>query len=336
MFLALLLTASAGSHGLVIRLSLPEPTSETVVVTLQGEETKEVEVKDNGASPDLVAGDNVWAGTTLVQSDTVQIRVRIGEKIVEGGSVSWEPDRNVCDLDLKIEGGQLTASATTPLPPTPTAPLNGAAPTGIVAPSGAPPPTLTADESSEKLPDSSLSIAAGFGFLLLAGLLYLGWSGNSPRLPSLPEPGFLDPLLPSLSILSSWEVSEKEQKLLADQLLPEMARHHRILLMAPAEYQPVAVMGGPVYRAPRAWKKALLQLAEEGGLPLVVLWVGSSVDPLQLKKALPEGVGGILLGKSVMEGVPKINCLKDEERWHFFWGDDQQKVMWSAKRPENG
>jgi hypothetical protein len=172
---------------------------------------------------------------------------------------------------------------------------------------------------------------AGGGFLLLAALLYLGWSGGGSLLSPLPEPGLLGPNTPSLSAgLSAWEVSPEDSRLFANLLVATLARQHRVLLLVPPDFSPDPVFGGPVYRAPArpaSWKKQIQGLLEEGGLPLVVLSLGG--DPAILQKNLPEGMGGVLVGSGA--GLPTVRCLRDGSRWHLQTEGGLTLVLASSK-----
>jgi hypothetical protein len=315
--------AQAAPHGMVVHLNLATPATGTVVVKLTGEnEDRSVEMRDDGVSPDVTAGDAMYSGTTLVQVDTVKVSVVIGDKTIEGGNVSWETSQSTCDLNLKLEGENLSAEAAVPSPPVPQQPSAGSAPptTPTGAPAAAAPPTsssLAPPVASDN--SGAVSMVVGAAVLLLAGLLYLGWSGSGGSLlPSLPEPGLLGPQTPSLSEgLSRWETAPEDTAALTRILLATMARHHRVLLIAPPDFQPDPVFGGPVYRAPSrpgSWKKVLNGLLEEGGLPLTVLCLGGSVGALT--KMLPDGVGGIMVGGGD-EKLPTVKCTRDGARWHL-------------------
>ena len=343
---------AAAPHGLVVHLTLSAPAA-GVVVKLEGNnEQKNVEMKDDGVSPDVTAGDSVYSGTTLVQADTVQVSLQLGDKTIAGGAVSWDPTQSTCDLNLKLEGENLTAEAAVPAPPVPQQPNDPAAeppgsmtpPVGAKAPGTAPAgpaasPGPTGEASSSAiLPVASdntatVTILAGAAALLLAGLMYLSWSGGGGSLlDPLPEPGLLGPVTPSLSQgLSAWECPQEDSVLLAKLLLATLARQHRVLLLAPPDFQPDPVFGGPVYRAPsrpNAWKKTMNGLLEEGGLPLTVLCVGSE-HLATLQRSLPEGVGGIFVGNAPAK-MPAVRCQREGERWHL--QSDAGKTMVMATK----
>lgn len=350
--------AEAGMHGLVVHLTLPAPTTVPVVVTLTGDaEPYVVEMKDDGASPDVTAGDAMYSGTTLVQVDTVAVELKLGDQVFSGGSVSWESTQSTCDLNLKVEGDKLVAVATVPAAPVPTQPVGGA--TTPLTPEGVPPSTPLQPVEGATKPDGVLSInspaantpvsppmaapstdtsgmvsiVAGLAVLLAAGLLYLSWSGGGSRMAALPEPGLLGPNTPSLSEgLSRWDASPEDTPLLAKILLATLVRHHRVLLIATPEFQVDPLFGGPVYRVaarPAAWEKAIQGLMDEGGLPLTVLYLGGA-QPEALKKVLPEGVGGIILGGDA-EKMPVVKCIRDGERWHLQIGEAMMMIGASAR-----
>ena len=281
--------AQAAPHGLVVHLTLSSPTTVPVVVLLEADNEKHsVEMKDDGASPDVTAGDAMYSGTSMVQGDKVKVTLQMGDRTIEGGEVSWLATQTTCDLNLKLEGENLSAEAAVPGPPVAQQPAAGepaTVPTGSDATASASPPLGNAPLGNAPLGNAgntvlpaiqpaadnsaAISMVAGAAFLLLAGLLYLNWSGGSgSTLPPLPEPGLLGPATPSLSEgLSRWDVAQEEASSLANILLATLARNHRVLLIAPPDFQPDRVFGGPVYRASSrggTWKKVVEGLLEEG------------------------------------------------------------------------
>jgi hypothetical protein len=181
--------------------------------------------------------------------------------------------------------------------------------------------------------DPTLYIALGVGVLLLAGIGY-AWmrtrrvEGGSAEAPAgflpLPEPGLLGDKTPSLSDgLQLWVTEGDAQGALVRPLLAHLARHHRVLFVAPSRINPPPVHGGPVYRAPGNRPGRTGQLAEalsaQGGMPLAVLIVGESEDASTLKDyadVLPSGVGGIaVVSKDVDIPIAKVHCRQDAAGW---------------------
>ena len=56
--------AVAAPHGLVVHLTVSAPVTGAVVLLDGNQEQKSVEMRDDGVSPDVTAGDQIYAGTT--------------------------------------------------------------------------------------------------------------------------------------------------------------------------------------------------------------------------------------------------------------------------------
>ncbi|MFZ5480250.1 MAG: hypothetical protein ACOZNI_26030 [Myxococcota bacterium] len=181
--------------------------------------------------------------------------------------------------------------------------------------------------------DPTLYIALGVGVLLLAGIGY-AWvrtrraEGGGVEVPAgfvpLPEPGVLGDRTPSLSDgLQLWVAEGEAQAALVRPLLAHLARHHRVLFVAPSRINPPAVHGGPVYRAPGNRPGRTGQMAEalaaQGGNPLAVLIVGESEDPSTLKDyadVLPGGVGGIaVVSKEIDIPLARVTARNEGGAW---------------------
>lgn len=112
--------ARADSRGVVVRVDLKaaaSPTGDVVAHLSAGGATKDVKVFDDGASPDVTAGDQVYSGTTWVEADTFDISLTIGDRTLPGGAVSWAATDAARDLTITVTGDSLTATAELPVQP---------------------------------------------------------------------------------------------------------------------------------------------------------------------------------------------------------------------------
>lgn len=340
---ALSVASAADQSGLVVRVDLTAAAAHEgdVVVHLKGEAgVKDIKVFDDGATPDVTAGDGVYSGTTWIDADTFDASLSVGATVLPGGPVSWDPANTARDLNMSVAGQTLTAEAAAPSSgpvvsgspgpqadagsgPTPPAPPDGVSPppSGATAPGGA--PTAAAKEGS----DPMLYIGLGVGLLLMTGLVYTTMRGRrGGELKALPEPGLLGPFTPSLTAgLSVWEVGADDASALADALLATAARHRRVIVAADATYAPAPVFGGPVYRAatttPAGIQETIEAAEDDGGPPIAVLIHGAT-DPARLKaigKILPAGVGALVVTAGAGDtAVPVVRCRRGPDGvWSF-------------------
>jgi hypothetical protein len=189
-------------------------------------------------------------------------------------------------------------------------------------------------------PDATLYVAFGLGGLLLAVIGYLWIRGRGslslpPGLTLVPEPGLFGPGTPSLSDgLSLWIAPPQDAGELARLLLGSLARHHRVLVSAPARSPLPSVRGGPVYRVTSGQKRALSEaveaLQELGPGELAVLVLGENLDGRSLQaqaESLPEGVGGVVVGmEAVSVTLPTVHCHRQGDTWRFRWGEHEGEL----------
>jgi len=184
-----------------------------VRLVAQGETAPNLlEVKDDGATPDVAAGDGVYSASAALIGDVFEVGLTVGDHDYPGGTVSWSEADAARDLTLTLSDGNLTAVAETSagaqagaaapgepsadgatpvdpgtLPavaPSPEAALSGgpvaSAPTGgpSAAPSGTPgaPISPTANMTvprSDRKDKATLFIAFGGGLILLVGIAWV-------------------------------------------------------------------------------------------------------------------------------------------------------------------
>lgn len=114
-FFLLLSAARAGaSSPVVVELrGANVGPSEPIIVRFIGDDTSvvEVEVADNGRSPDFVAEDGIWAGRGEIAGAGFQLRLVAGSRSMPATRVEWvqEGDRH---LSLVVRGNELDAYPT--------------------------------------------------------------------------------------------------------------------------------------------------------------------------------------------------------------------------------
>jgi hypothetical protein len=344
--------AHAEPHGLVIRLQVSgETISDAAFVVLtpkEGDATR-VQVKDDGAAPDVAAGDGVWAGAVWLEGDAFEVSLDVDGKQIPGGPASWAATDSARDLAVGWKSGAVTVEAgvsgsgvgNAPLPGgMGDSPPAGAAPTpGGALPGGASmsPPPLGNAASLGASGDGTLYIGLGLGVLLLVGVAWL-WLRSRPAdeaarpsgLTVVAEPGLLGPGTPSLSDgLQLWLVSAEDAAAVVKPLLATLARHHRVLVVAPGEMSVPSVYGGPVFRSsnlrPSRVGDAAESLLATGG-NVAVLLTGTGGDAASIKDyadLLPTGVGAVCVVQSD-PGVPAL--ARVTARW--------DGAVWVVTAPE--
>ena len=347
-----------GSHGMVVRLDTGVQKIETpVVVHLKPKAgaVAEVQLKDDGAPPDVLGADGVWSGTVWNENDEFTVSVSTGKTNVDGGPISWSKDDLQRDLSLTLLDGQLKAEASVatvvrppdgsgaeggapgsgspagqPQPGTPTAAGGGGAPGGFQL--DGPKPKGGAGATGS---DATLYVAmgvCGFALAIIAHLYFRGGrsrpsSGGLPEgVTVVPEAGLFGPGTPSLSEgLSQWVVPPNDAHELLRPLIATLARYNRVVVCAPPRSALPSVPGGPVYRVepgkPADLADAVIGVQEMGAGGVAVLMLGDGLDGAALKAlgdALPEGVGGaVLVMQVLMTTLPVVHCERRGDVWHI-------------------
>lgn len=297
---------SPGAHGVVVRLETGAAKVQTPVVVHLKPTTgavADVQLKDDGAPPDVQSGDGTWSGTVWNENDTFSVSVSTGKARVEGGVAAWSKADLQRDLSLTLVDGRLDVQAS--VARALSAPGEGEPPAGGgdaaagggpgggaggggAGPGGAgggkPPPggfqldgggpakgvggPVTAVSS-----DATLYVAigvCGFALVIIAHLYLSGGSsrasrsGLPPGVTVVPEAGLLGPGTPSLSEgLAQWVVAPQDAHEVLRPLIATMARYHRVVVCAPSRSALPAVPGGPVYLV-EPGKPSVLTDAVEG------------------------------------------------------------------------
>jgi len=335
-------TPTPTTNGVIARLEADSSLKGPVVLTLADPDgnTAELILQDNGEAPDLEAGDGSWAG--VVDNAPLQVTVRLAApgRSLEAGPVEWQADQQPRDLDLKLEGDQLTATATV---------HQGQAlgageqvPGGVpeTQPTPSPQVATTATTSNPLLPAASssssttspviwMALGALLAALFGAGLLWMRQRQatgvvDAPGLPPrLPEAGLLGPGTPALSDgLSVWSCHDPEAALEA--LLATVADGRQVVAVAPSAQTLPPVVGGPIYRAqsarPPAIAQAVQALRASSGAPVSVFLladkaVAEHIDDIQ--DVLPDGVGGVVLTRTTgaVGKRPTVALARTDTGW---------------------
>ncbi len=336
LLLATLLAGPAQARvGVTVRLTEPEDGLETAEVLLAapGQDAQGVSLADDGQPPDTVAGDGTWTGTAFVEDGELSVGLKLGDSVLQGGTVSWTADIAYRDLLLRIEGDALVAEA-----------AGAGAPGEYIG--GASTPATGADafgaagaaSARKTTPAQAASVASGdslgAGVLLVGagGLLLFGLALGWALLPSLregdggaiyerlPEPPLFGPGSPSLSDgLTVWVTPPDQHDALARLLCRTLSTDHRVLLAAPPSLVLPPQPGGRVYlahgRSPDDVGDAAEHLDDQGGPPLAVV-VTTTTESLarRFPRELPPGVGGVLIvGADINTALPVYRCAASDD-----------------------
>lgn len=277
--------------GVVVRLdATSEAVQAPVVVHLRpaSGQTIDVQLKDDGVSPDVAAGDGAWSAVATLAGDSFDVSMTVGQRELPGGPVEWSAGDRHRDLALTVVNGALQATAgvapeviesAPATPPTsvtgigpgggdgaPGSPGGGDGTPGATGPSpgsgtagGAGSPGGGAGATPGGAPEgapseSSLYLLLGLGGLVLAGIAWMWLRGGSggalPKGMTLsPEAPLVGPGTPSLSDgLAVWVVAPADARDFSRAMLATLARAHRVVVSAPPRAEVAPVAGGPVYR----------------------------------------------------------------------------------------
>lgn len=110
----LVATRASAATPVVVELRGANITSsEPIIVRFIGDDASvvEVEIADNGRTPDILVEDGVWAGRGEIDGEGFQVRLVAGTRSMPASHVVWtEPgDRH---LSLVVRGNEVDASAT--------------------------------------------------------------------------------------------------------------------------------------------------------------------------------------------------------------------------------
>jgi hypothetical protein len=171
--------------------------------------------------------------------------------------------------------------------------------------------------------DTGLMIAFGGGLLLLAALGVLWSRSKGPpddvlaTLPRVPEPGVLGTGTPSLTAgVSVWTIAPEDAPAFVRALLATVARHHPVLLAAPATVRSPSVFGGPVYRTETVAPAPLVDLVEALAreVPGVCLFLVCDDASAHLTELSPD-TAGVIVATAPVTGRPVVRCRRDGDAW---------------------
>lgn len=369
-------TIAKGARGIVVRLDAgAQKVDMPVVVHLKPTDAPaaDVQLKDDGAPPDVMGGDGTWSGTAWNEHDEFDISINLGKTRVEGGKISWLKEDLQRDLSLTWFNGQLKAEASvandvagaagagsgggtvTGDSPRPGGSGDGSPPggSGGAPPGGSPPKGgFQLDAKASKGPSSNTSPATSSDATLYVGIgacgfalafvihLYRRGRSRSSALPDglslVPAAGLVGPGTPALSEgLTQWVVTPGDAHDLLRPLVATLARHHRVVICAPARSALPNVPGGPVYRIepgkPSELAAAIDGLHDAGVGELAVLLLGDGLDSATLKAhadALPEGVGGaVVVMQVLMTTLSVVHAERRGDAWRLRFAKTEVDVI---------
>lgn len=258
------------AQGVVVRLETEGaavPTSAMVRLTPGGSgDPVEYVLLDDGAPPDVSAGDGSWSAGGEASADAYTVTLIIDGKTYEGGVATWSAG-GARDLVLRLEDDTLSMEATVSAAQggTPGAGPAAAAAGGAGAATGLPPLGNGASTGPAAAGNDATNTASALGSGWLWALLGLGLLGlvggvvllvrttrseesNGIDLPRAPEPAILGGPTPSMSDgVSVWLAPPASQEAVVQGIAGAMARDHRLLLVLPPGTKAPPLFGGPVY-----------------------------------------------------------------------------------------
>ena len=365
--------AEEPQRGLVVHVNAgAEKLTATVTLKLVPDSgaTAELTLNDDGAQPDVTAGDNVWSGFGMVAGASASATLTAATFTATGSGFPLATDKER-NLDLDISAGKLVATvvASGPRPAIGTAPTAPAENQGVEPRPPTPPASPTqypeADERPRSEPtkgiapapgsgerrgksDTVLYIAFGIGALLLAALGYFGAARRSAAkdrsaLPAgvqrAPERGYFGEGTPGLAPgVSQWVVTEADANALIDFLTGRLARVRPVLIHSAAPFEPRAIWGGRVYHANYPKPSALGDAAEamlDSHPGLVMVVTGADADDLELWTAELPAELPIFAVVRASTGVPGpvVSCRRTLSGWSLVTGAGEVAVDDAAQAP---
>ena len=112
MLLALALGSSfahAEQRGLVVRLQFDAnpPKAASVTLAPKGGDPSTIEVKDDGAPPDVTKEDGIWSGAIWMEGDEFTVTLDLDGTKKDAGTVSWSADDVARDLSINVSGSNV-------------------------------------------------------------------------------------------------------------------------------------------------------------------------------------------------------------------------------------
>ena len=325
--LVLLSPTVVHAGGVLMRLDADRTLEGEVVVVLTSMEntTEEVVLSDDGAQPDVTAGDGKWAGAAHIPYTEVFVLLRIGDEEHDGGTVSWSASDIPRDLDLSLKAGKLSVNAREATPHNTGEPTPVASPTVVqtakspqVTPAD---PNKTVGNATDGLYMIVLGLSALIGLPLVVFRLRKRVKvrrGPIAGLELQPSGGFAGPSSPALDNgLSYWLLPEDRPTEVLRDLVSYLGEHHRVLVVGPDLPPDLAACGAQVYSCSPASARRigdyLEALHSDPRQRAVVVFYGMERDADEWGEQddeLPIGSGGIaLLAAECSEPVLTHNII---------------------------
>ena len=317
---------SEETNGLIAILSTDVTLSGTVKVLLKGADgTTELLLNDQGEAPDVTADDGLWEGLAPSAPLDASVELVVNGETRSGGRVSWEPNARPRELKIRLMGDTVAVTAATG---------TGGAKEGGEA--SAPKETRSegvpsVSKPSAPAPTQATASAGGVDWMgalaLVLALAALGMGmlrksappavepQRPPAPPKLParvrEAGVLGSGTPSLSDgLSVWVGPDA----VLGALLSTLAHRRPVVVVTAPEHRLPPVVGGAVFQVaslqPDSARAAAEAVLARGGLGVCMVFLpGAPIDGgvLELaRRALPEGVGGVVFGPSSTADAPTV------------------------------
>ncbi len=310
------------------------------VVRVQGPAgSAELWCRDDGVFPDAERNDGEHGCAGPAPGGRGDVYLNGGGDGSLGG-VSWDPTAPFAFLVVDVAArtaraeafelpgfaprAEVVATPPAPEPVTPEAPTPPAPVPVEQPPPGVDPGPPPAPEAPGHSPVASRDVGGASPFALLAALaLGVGggwaWRRRAHRLPSTLRPHPAPALFPGGPALSDPACTLRcdAPEELAAALLPVLARHRRVVVVAAPGVALPAVADGPVYRAERTdceeVEAAVRTLARVPGPPVAVLVVGDALSDAgavvpagarRLRDGLPAGVWLVVVAATPAEGLP--------------------------------
>ena len=312
-------TQAQAATGIVIRLITGgEAVSGAVVATLTNTdgEAHSATLLDNGEPPDVNPGDHHYSGSTMLDGETFEVTLALGDDTEDVGAVSWPADVTARDLVITryegiitLETGAGSNAAPGEGPASSEGPAVG--PAGLDGTARAPAVSFAdGDSPVGSGEDSTLYVIGGILLLVLAAVAFFWFKPPEAGAPAvrfagssaahrLPSPGLLGEGSPSLSDGASvWRVDVADAEDFIGLLLSSMASHNRVLVVAPGSDALPLVGGGPIFRMknPRPTHVAdtVNALIADPGNPMAILIKATGAEEAIINdycEFLPQNVG---------------------------------------------
>ena len=337
--------AADGTRGIVIRATGTTASSVTVKLAPPSGAAVEAALRDDGSSPDVAAGDGVYAGVVRSEADQFKVTVVSDGARLEAGDVSWEGVA-ARDLELTFSEGKVVAKALAnqaPVTQEGVAPLGGpgasslgsgslgdGGPAGGGAPPGAAAPepaAVPADAEVLGTSDSSgvTLIVGGGALLLLAGLGWVWARGARPlKLPKgverVPPAGFAGQGTPALGLeFTALVVDAVHAASFVADLVRTLSRARPLLVASDAALRPAVAGGAAVFAMDAADRDDVGDAADalQERFPSlgVVLVLPAGADAAAFSESLSAHVDRLIVAVEAPSSLPSLRVTPTEGGW---------------------